>query len=157
MGPRLARARIRVTPEPMPSMSTVQHPTTQEQPVTAAEKLAQLFHETYERLAPNHGYDTRKATAVPWAEVKDPNRQLMIDVARQLLGKGYTRTWVAGRDSDVDFPPDPDTLVEDPDGQQWACVDDDGWVCEPARYDEVTVYTWAAALGEAGSLREVTA
>jgi hypothetical protein len=34
-----------------------------------AEALARLFHETYERLAPEFGYETRKASAVPWEEV----------------------------------------------------------------------------------------
>ncbi len=28
------------------------------------EQLAQLFHETYEELAPQHGYATRKRSAV---------------------------------------------------------------------------------------------
>jgi len=48
------------------------------------EQLAQLFHETYERLAPEHGYETRKASAVPWADVPDNNKALMIAVAEQV-------------------------------------------------------------------------
>lgn len=53
------------------------------------EALAQAFHEAYERLAPSHGYETRKASAVPWAEVPEPNRSLMVAVAGELLAAGY--------------------------------------------------------------------
>jgi hypothetical protein len=49
------------------------------------EQLAQLFHETYERLAPEHGYETRKASAVPWADVPANNKALMIAVAEHVL------------------------------------------------------------------------
>ncbi len=49
------------------------------------EKLAQIFHETYERLAPYFNYTTRRATAVPWAQVPDTNKQLMIAVATEVL------------------------------------------------------------------------
>ncbi|MGH7743218.1 MAG: hypothetical protein ACREQ5_00140 [Candidatus Dormibacteria bacterium] len=52
-----------------------------------AEELAQVFHEAYERLAPEYGYKTRDATAVPWGEVRDPNRALMIAVAGEVLGR----------------------------------------------------------------------
>jgi len=48
------------------------------------EELAQLFHETYERLAPAFGYRTREESAVPWDEVPDGNRSLMIAVAREV-------------------------------------------------------------------------
>lgn len=50
-----------------------------------AEALAQLFHETYERLAPDFGYDTRKASAVPWEEVPEPNKSLMVAVAGEVI------------------------------------------------------------------------
>lgn len=52
-----------------------------------AEELAQLFHETYEELAPDFGYTTRKSSAVPWSEVPEPNRSLMIAVAEKVLDK----------------------------------------------------------------------
>jgi hypothetical protein len=48
------------------------------------EDVAQMFHETYERLAPSHGYETRKASAVPWSDVPEPNRSLMIAVAGEV-------------------------------------------------------------------------
>lgn len=50
-----------------------------------ADQLAQRFHEHYERLAPDHGYETREASAVPWAEVPEPNRSLMVAVAAAVL------------------------------------------------------------------------
>lgn len=49
------------------------------------EALAQRFHETYERLAPSFGYETRKASAVAWNEVPENNRKLMIAVCAELL------------------------------------------------------------------------
>ncbi len=53
--------------------------------VYTAEELAQLFHETYERLAPEHDYETRKASAVPWDQVPEPNRRLMTAVCDEIL------------------------------------------------------------------------
>jgi hypothetical protein len=53
-----------------------------------AEALARRFHETYERLAPDHGYETRKASAVPWEDVPEQNRSLMIAVAGEILRGG---------------------------------------------------------------------
>jgi hypothetical protein len=50
-----------------------------------AEQLAQKFHETYERLAPEHGYETRKASAVPWADVPPNNKALMIAVCAEII------------------------------------------------------------------------
>lgn len=49
------------------------------------EGLARLFHETYERLAPSFSYETRRASAVPWDDVPEPNRLLMIAVAEHVL------------------------------------------------------------------------
>ena len=48
--------------------------------LTTAEQMAKFFHETYERLAPSFGYETRKASAVPWEEVPEKKRQLMVEV-----------------------------------------------------------------------------
>jgi len=52
-----------------------------------AETIAQAFHEAYERLAPDYGYETREATAVPWNDVPDNNRWLMTAVARDLIDR----------------------------------------------------------------------
>lgn len=49
------------------------------------EKLARAFHESYERLAPDYGYKTREASAVPWAKVPENNKRLMIATAREVL------------------------------------------------------------------------
>jgi predicted kinase len=50
-----------------------------------AEALARRFHETYERLAPDFGYETRKASAVPWENVPEKNKNLMRAVCAELL------------------------------------------------------------------------
>ena len=50
-----------------------------------AEQLARLFHETYEELAPKFNYETRKASAKPWADVPENNKRLMIAVAEKIL------------------------------------------------------------------------
>lgn len=50
--------------------------------------VARQFHETYERLASAHGYETRAESAVPWDQVPDVNRNLMRDVVTVLLDRG---------------------------------------------------------------------
>ena len=55
---------------------------------TPAEKIARSFHEAYEDLAPSHGYKTREASAVPWEQVPEQNKSLMIAVAGKLLDDG---------------------------------------------------------------------
>lgn len=52
--------------------------------MTTAEALARLFHEAYERLAPEHGYETRRESAVPWEDVPERNRALMVAVAAEI-------------------------------------------------------------------------
>ena len=51
----------------------------------ASKELAQRFHETYERLAPDFGYKTREASAKPWKDVPEGNKQLMIAVSKEIL------------------------------------------------------------------------
>lgn len=53
-----------------------------------AEDVARAFHEAYERLAPEHGYETRGASSGPWEEVPEDNRRLMVAAARDLLERG---------------------------------------------------------------------
>ena len=48
------------------------------------ETIARRFHETYERLAPEFGYETRRASAVAWEDVPENNRALMIATVRAL-------------------------------------------------------------------------
>jgi hypothetical protein len=50
-----------------------------------AETLARRFHEAYERLAPTFDYVTREATAVPWDDVPEQNKRLMIAVCAEIL------------------------------------------------------------------------
>ncbi len=59
-------------------------------PITPEEQLAKLFHETYERLAPHFGYETRQETAIAWEAIPatSPNKRLMIAVCRELLASG---------------------------------------------------------------------
>jgi hypothetical protein len=56
--------------------------------LTAAEEIAKEFHETYERLAPEHGYETREESAKPWEEVPEQNKGLMTAVVLDLLERG---------------------------------------------------------------------
>lgn len=51
-----------------------------------SETTAKAFHEAYERLAPSFGYTTRVESAVPWGEVPDQNRLLMIAVTDEVVG-----------------------------------------------------------------------
>lgn len=51
----------------------------------AAEDLAEKFHTLYEKFAPEYGYKTREASAVPWADVPENNKQLMIRVCSEIL------------------------------------------------------------------------
>lgn len=50
-----------------------------------AEFLAKLFHDTYEKLAPDFNYKTREASAKPWFDVPENNRKLMVAVAEKVL------------------------------------------------------------------------
>lgn len=47
--------------------------------------LAEMFHEEYERLAPHMSYQTRKDSRVPWDDVPEPNRSLMVATCRSVL------------------------------------------------------------------------
>jgi ribosomal protein L37E len=49
------------------------------------ETIAELFHTTYERLAPAFGYETRRESAVSWQQVPEANKRLMIAVAGEVL------------------------------------------------------------------------
>lgn len=55
------------------------------------EEVARFFHETYERLAPDFGYSTRKDSAVQWKDVPEKNKQLMIAVASEVIKRFIER------------------------------------------------------------------
>ena len=50
-----------------------------------AATVAQAFHEAYEELASEFGYKTREASAVPWADVPEGNKALMIATAERVM------------------------------------------------------------------------
>lgn len=50
--------------------------------MTAVE-LARFFHDTYERLAPDYGYKTRKDTRM--FNASSPNGELMIAVCEEVI------------------------------------------------------------------------
>lgn len=56
--------------------------------MSAAEGIAKAFHESYERQAPKHGYETREDSAKPWEEVPEQNKGLMVAVVEDLLEQG---------------------------------------------------------------------
>lgn len=53
-----------------------------------AEDVARAFHETYEQLAPDHGYETRPDSAVAWPDVPESNRSLMVATVESLMHRG---------------------------------------------------------------------
>lgn len=60
-------------------------PDTPRSTVMDAETLARLFHETYEELAPSHGWETQERSRKVWEEVPAENKSLMIAVAERVL------------------------------------------------------------------------
>lgn len=48
-------------------------------------EMAKFFHTTYEELAPDFSYTTRKASAVPWEQVPEDNKRLMIATCRHAI------------------------------------------------------------------------
>lgn len=64
--------------EPMPDVTDAEE-------AAAFEDIAKLFHQTYERLAPDFGYETRRESAVPWEAVPENNRKLMTATVRGVV------------------------------------------------------------------------
>lgn len=65
-------------------------------PTDIYELVARHFHEAYERLAPDFGYKTREASAVPWEDVPEANKRLMeATVAEVFEQVGYWRADVS--------------------------------------------------------------
>jgi hypothetical protein len=56
--------------------------------MTTEEMVAREFHKAYEALAPHFGYKTKQDSAVPWEELPEVNRNLMLAVVTELLTKG---------------------------------------------------------------------
>lgn len=53
--------------------------------MSPAERLARSFHAHYERLAPRFGNATRPNSAVPWDQLPEQNRELMIETAAAVI------------------------------------------------------------------------
>jgi len=51
----------------------------------SAESLAKKFHTLYEKYASEYDYETRKESAVQWANVPEKNKRLMIRVCKEIL------------------------------------------------------------------------
>jgi hypothetical protein len=49
------------------------------------EQLAELFHSTYERLAPAFGWRTKKGCNVPFIQLPQRNKALMIATCQTVL------------------------------------------------------------------------
>lgn len=62
-----------------------------------AERIARRFHEAYEQLAPQHGYETRNESRCPWSDVPENNRDLMVAVTDQLMRDGVIEPGAAIR------------------------------------------------------------
>lgn len=54
-----------------------------------ASYLASHFHRVYEELAPKFGYETRPESAVPWSQLPDGNRGLMVATVQRLLDEAF--------------------------------------------------------------------
>ena len=54
-------------------------------PSTDEERIAKRFHEVYEMLSPDYGYETRRESAVKWEQVPANNRALMTATVKRLL------------------------------------------------------------------------
>jgi hypothetical protein len=70
--------------------------------------LAIIFHHTYERLAPNMGYDTRKETRI--FDPESANGKLMVAVCAEILPKLHpaATNYIVRR---TDTPPNPPTVL----------------------------------------------
>jgi hypothetical protein len=66
--------------------------------VTPAEFIARQFHSVYEALAPYEGYRTRDESAVPWEDVPEANKRLMVRTVETLL----TADTIRRGDNDVE-------------------------------------------------------
>lgn len=54
-------------------------------PVVSAEDVARKFHQVYEALAPQYNYKTRGDTALPWEQLPENSRRLMVDTSLHIL------------------------------------------------------------------------
>ena len=55
------------------------------EPWAKPEEMARMFHELYEEFAPRYNYTTRKESAIPWDELPENHKQLMVDVCWSII------------------------------------------------------------------------
>lgn len=55
--------------------------------INAAEAIAKAFHEAYERLAPDYGFETPRGPT-DWEEVPEEDRSYMVAIISELLDSG---------------------------------------------------------------------
>jgi len=55
----------------------------------APEEVARFLHSEYERLAPAFDYETRRESAVPWEQLLDSNRKLMLAATTSVMLKFF--------------------------------------------------------------------
>jgi hypothetical protein len=53
--------------------------------MTKYEVIAKAFHDAYETLAPQYGYETRRESAVPWDDLPENHRALMAATVEVIL------------------------------------------------------------------------
>jgi len=71
-------------PEHMPCSSMKRsHP--MKDKLSREEEIAQLFHSTYEKLAPLYEYETHPETKTSWDRLPSKNKSLMIATVREIL------------------------------------------------------------------------
>lgn len=66
-----------------------------------AEQLAELFHATYEQLAPEFGYETREGSKGDFTSVPENQRKLMVAVSQTILNRLQTEF---NSKTDLDLP-----------------------------------------------------
>jgi len=71
--------------------------------VTEYEALAKAFHDAYETLAPQYGYDTRPESRVAWEDLPENHRALMAMTVETAL-TGYHCAGCDGHDVDLAPP-----------------------------------------------------
>lgn len=49
------------------------------------EQLAELFHATYESLAPKYNYSTRISSRTSWENVPERNKAMMVATCKEVL------------------------------------------------------------------------
>lgn len=107
-------------------------------PEQEAEKLARLFHETYERLSPEYGYETRPDTKQ--FDPQSKNGRLMVAVCGEIMnrliepGHAVEIKDAPTKADDIEYEwTDCSVCVNCPCGHQMAIDDDEVRTCECGR------------------------